>query len=149
MAGGRKRRGVSLWRVVPVLLLVVLCVGSVSGAVVADQTTLLGMGYLQSVQSGNTWVADLMGDHFSDQQGWHQRFYSQDIQRELSYLQNAELSNISATREQTLSGQWVTIVRFNWRVAGSTGAWNPAALRVKTDSWLFLPYIRAVEAINP
>src|SRR5438552_1289492 len=119
--------------VVLVVLAVVLCLGSVSVTIMADQTTLMGMAYLQTVHLGNAGAAELLGDHFSDDKTWHQKFYAQDIQRDMAYLQGSELSGVITTREQTLSGQWVTMVRFSWRKSGSTGAWTPAALRVKTD----------------
>ena len=131
------------------ILLEVLCLGSVTVNILADQTTLMGMAYLQTVHVGNTAAAELLGDHFSDDQTWHQRFYAQDIQRDMAYLQRAELSGVNSTREQTLSGQWVTMVRFSWRETGSTDAWTPAALRVKTDHWWFITYIRAVEPVDP
>jgi len=67
----------------------------------------------------------------------------------MAYLQGAELSGVTTTREQTLSGQWVTMVRFSWRKAGSTATWTPGALRVKTDHWWFFTYIRAVEDVEP
>ena len=130
-------------------LLLALCLGSITFTVMADQTTLLGVAYLQSVHTGNLWLAGLMGDHFSDDKGWHQRFYGQDIQRDADSLHSVELSGVSATREQTLSGQWFTMVRYKWRERGSSGPWHEGALRVKTDHWWFFTYIRAVEPTDP
>ena len=130
-------------------ILIVLCLGSASLTVMADQTTLLGVVYLQSVHTGNLWLAGLMADHFSDDKGWHQRFYGQDIQRDAGSLHDVELSEVSATREQTLSGQWVTMVRYKWRERGTSGPWHEGALRVKTDHWWFFTYIRAVEPTDP
>src|SRR5205085_2709453 len=98
---------------------------------------------------GNAGVAEFLGDQFSDNRTWQQRFYQQDIQRDISYLGGADVSDVSTSHEQTLSGQWVTVVRFNWREAGSQGSWTPAALRVKTDKWLVFTYIRAVEIMQP
>lgn len=141
----RRRVGCS----VLVVLFVVLCLGSVTVTIMADQTTLMGVAYLQTVHLGNAKAAELLGDHFSDDQTWHQKFYAQDIQRDMAYLQGAELSGVTTTREQTLSGQWVTMVRFSWREKGSTGSWTQGALRVKTDHWWFITYIRAVEVVEP
>jgi hypothetical protein len=147
-----KRRSSRLKRILLLALiplLIVLCLGSVTLTVMADRTTLLGVAYLQSVHTGNVWLAELMGDHFSDDRGWHQRFYGQDIQRDAGSLYDAELSDVSANREQTLSGQWVTMVRYKWRERGSSGPWHEGALRVKTDHWWIFTYIRAVEPIEP
>jgi hypothetical protein len=141
----RKRVGCA----VLVILSVILCLGSITVTVLADQTTLMGAAYLQAVHLGNANAAELLGDHFSDDKTWHQKFYAQDIQRDIGYLSNAELTGVTATREQTLSGQWVTMVRFSWRERGSSGAWTQAALRVKTDHWWFITYIRAVEVVEP
>jgi hypothetical protein len=139
-----KRVGIALLLV----LVVGLCLGSTSVLVMADQTTFMGVAYLNSVRSGNVGIAELLGDHFSDDSGWHQKFYATDIQRDMSYLHDAEVTNVIATREQTLSGQWVTIVRFNWREPGSTGDWHTGAMRVKTGRWLFITYINAVELVE-
>src|SRR5438309_11527201 len=126
-----KRRRVRLWQALLLALLLLLCVGSISAFVLADQTTMVGVLYLQAVNAGNDTAAQLLGDHFSDDQGWHQRFFEQDIRRDIGYLNGATLSGVTASREQTLSGQWVTMLRFNYRAPDST-AWSQAALRVKT-----------------
>ena len=130
-------------------LLVLLCLGSMVLVVVMDQTTMVGLVYLRAVNAGNSEAAQLLGDHFSPDSDWHQRFFEQDIQRDMDYLKGATLSNVTTSREQTLSGQWVTIVRFDWRDPASAGGWQPGALRVKTDKWWFLTYIRAVEVVQP
>jgi hypothetical protein len=126
-----------------------LCVGSIVLVVLMDQTSLVGTMYLRAINSGQAWAAEALGDQYSDQRDWHQRFYALDIQRDMSYLSGADITDVVTTREQTLSGQWVTMVRFNWRNASSLGNWRPAALRVKTDKWLVFTYIRAVEETVP
>jgi hypothetical protein len=140
-----KRPRRHLWKLLLLLPLLGLCAGSISLGVMADQTTFLGVAYLQSVHSGNTGLSELMGDHFSDDKDWHQRFFSQDIQRDTASLHDVELSDVSSAREQTLSGQWYTMVTYKWRPKGSTDPWNDGALRVKTDHWWIFTYIRAVE----
>ena len=136
-------------RALALLLLALLCAGSITLVVVMDQTTFVGLAYLRAVNGGNKWAAELLGDHYSEDRGWHQRFLSQDIDRDLGYLANSEVADVTASREQTLSGQWVTIVRFTWRGTESLGNWQRAALRVKTDNWLIFTYIRAVEITQP
>src|SRR3954447_9701386 len=98
----RRWRRVLLLALLPILLL--LCLGSATLTILVNQTGLLGVAYLQSVHTGNLDLANLMGDHFSDDQSWHQRFYSQDIQRDAASLRDLELSDVQTTREQTLSG---------------------------------------------
>ncbi len=115
---------------------------------VLDQTSALGYAYLGAVSTGNTWTAELLGDHYSDERAWRQRFYEQDIQRDVQWLQGAEISDIEAVREQTLSGQWVTMVYFKWRPGDTREPLRDAALRVKTEKWLLLNYIRAVELVD-
>jgi hypothetical protein len=115
---------------------------------VLDQTAALAHVYLSAVRTGNTSAAELLGDHFSDEKDWRQRFYEQDIQRDVEWLQGAEISDVTATREQTLSGQWVTMLRFKWRPAGSFEPPGDAVLRVKTEKWFLLSYIRAVELVD-
>src|SRR6266540_2757606 len=87
----RKRIGCA----VLVILFVALCLGSVTVTIMADQTTFLGAAYLQTVHLGNANAAELLGDHFSDDKTWHQKFYAQDIQRDMAYLQGAELSGVT------------------------------------------------------
>jgi hypothetical protein len=125
-----------------------MCIGSTALVFVLDQTTALANVYLSAVQSGNTSAAALLGDHYSDEKDWRQRFYEQDIQRDVQWLQGAEISDVSATREQTLSGQWVMMLRFKWRPAGSMKPPADAVLRVKTEKWFLLSYIRAVELLD-
>jgi hypothetical protein len=149
MENVRKPRRGHAWKLLLLLPLLGLCAASVTVTVIADQTSLLGVAYLQSVHTGNVGLADLMGDHFSDDKSWHQRFYGQDIQRDAAALHDLEVSDVSTTREQTLSGQWVTMVRYKWRERGSSNAWNESAMRVKTDHWWFFTYIRAVEPVDP
>ncbi len=126
-----------------------LCVGTIALVVLTDQTTFMGVAYLRAVNANSIWAAELLGDQYSKDRNWHQRFYKLDIQRDEGYLSGAELSDVTTSREQTLSGQWVTVVRFKWRGQTSLGNWQPAALRVKTDKWLVFTYIRAVEVAQP
>jgi hypothetical protein len=148
MEPDRKRRA-PIWKVLLLVFFVLGCLGSVAAVVMADQTTLMGVTYLQAVNSGNTWAAETLGDHFSPDSARNKVMLSLDIQRDLAYLHAAELRNVVSTRESTLSGQWVNIVRFEWREAGSTGPWNKLAMRVKLEKWLLLTYIRTVELIDP
>jgi hypothetical protein len=130
------------------VLLPLACIGSAALVFVLDQTTALGYAYLNAVQTGNTWAAEMLGDHYSDEKDWRQRFYQQDIQRDIQWLQGAEISEVTAAREQTLSGQWVTMLRFQWRPSGSLVPPEDATLRVKTEKWWLLNYIRAVELVD-
>ena len=130
------------------MLLPLACIGSAALVFVLDQTTALGYAYLNAVQTGNTWAAEMLGDHYSDEKDWRQRFYQQDIQRDIQWLQGAEISEVTAAREQTLSGQWVTMLRFQWRPSGSLVPPEDATLRVKTEKWWLLNYIRAVELVD-
>jgi hypothetical protein len=114
-----------------------------------DQTTMAGLVYLNAVNTGNRGAAELLGDHYSEDKDWHRRFLAQDITRDMDWLGGAELSDVAASREQTLSGQWVTVVRFQWRTPEVSSSWTPGALRVKTDSWMFVTYVRAVELVDP
>ena len=148
----RRRRRTRVWQVLLALLLLFACLGSSTLLFLLDQTTLAAQAYLQSVNSGNVGIAELMGDHYSEDRDWHQRFFRQDIQRDLEWLQGAHLTDVTTSREQTLSGQWVTILRFNYTPANPTNPNQaqprPAALRVKTDHWLLITYIRAVELLQ-
>jgi hypothetical protein len=135
-------------KVILLVLLPLVCIGSTALVFVLDQTTALAHVYLSAVQSGNTSAAELLGDHYSDEKDWRQRFYEQDIQRDVQWLQGAAISDVSAVREQTLSGQWVTMLYFKWRPAGSLEPPEDAALRVKTEKWFLLSYIRAVELVD-
>jgi hypothetical protein len=130
------------------VLLPLMCIASTSLVFVLDQTSALGYAYIHVVSTGNTWTAELLGDHYSGEKEWRQRFYQQDIRRDVQWLQGAEIRDIAATREQTLSGQWVTMVYFKWRPMGSIEPLQDAALRVKTEKWLLLNYIRAVELVD-
>ena len=135
-------------KAVLLVLLPLVCIGSTALVLVLDQTTALAHVYLNAVRTGNTSAAELLGDHYSDEKDWRQRFFEQDIQRDVQWLQGAEISDITATREQTLSGQWVTMLYFKWRPAGSLEPPEDAALRVKTEKWFLLSYIRAVELVD-
>src|ERR1051325_1264338 len=110
----RKRRFPRLrsWKALVVILFTLFFVGIISLVILMDQTTFVGMAYLRAVNSNNTWTAELLGDQYSEDRNWHQRFYQLDIKRDEEYLANAELSDVTTSREQTLSGQWVTVVRF-------------------------------------
>jgi hypothetical protein len=144
--GGRARRVVVA---VLVVLSVLACLGLSTLVVLLDQTALAAQVYLQSVSSGNPAFAEALGDHFSDQADWQMRFYKQDIQRDLEWLKGAEISEVTTAREQTLSGQWVTNLRFMYHEPGSPDQPRQVMLRVKTDKWLALTYIRAVEIVEP
>jgi hypothetical protein len=144
--GGRARRVVV---VVLVMLGVTACLGLSTLLVLLDQTALAAQVYLQSVSSGNPAFAEALGDHFSDQADWQMRFYKQDIQRDLDWLRGAEITDVTTAREQTLSGQWVTNLRFNYREQGSADPPRQVMLRVKTDKWLALTYVKAVEIVEP
>jgi hypothetical protein len=143
---GRARRVVV---VVLVMLGVTACLGLSTLLVLLDQTALAAQVYLQSVSSGNPAFAEALGDHFSDQADWQMRFYKQDIQRDLDWLRSAEITDVTTAREQTLSGQWVTNLRFNYREQGSADPPRQVMLRVKTDKWLALTYVKAVEIVEP
>jgi hypothetical protein len=143
-----RRPRARIWRALGLILLMLMCVGSIVLVVLMDQTSLVGMAYLRAVNSGQAWAAEILGDQYSDDRDWHQRFFQLDIQRDMSYLSGADITDVTTTREQTLSGQWVTVVRFNWRPT-DVGRWQPAALRVKTDKWFVFTYIRAVEEMAP
>src|SRR2546425_1274636 len=138
----RRRLRIRSWKALLLLLFTLFCVGTITLVILMDQTTLVGVAYLRAVNSNNSWAAEVLGDQYSDDRDWHQRFYKQDIQRDEGYLAGAELSDVTTSREQTLSGQWVTMVRFNWRGPASLNRWQPAALRVKTDKWLIFTYVR-------
>jgi hypothetical protein len=147
-----RRMRTRIWQVLIALLLLFACLGSSTLLFLLDQTSLAAQAYLQSVNSGNSGIAELMGDHYSDDRDWHQRFFHQDVQRDLEWLQGAHLTDVTTSREQTLSGQWVTILRFNYTPANPTtpnqAKPRPGALRVKTDHWLLITYIRAVELLE-
>ena len=144
--GGRARRVIVA---VLVVLGVVACLGFSTLLVLLDQTALAAQVYLQSVSSGNPAFAEALGDHFSDERDRQMRFYQQDIQRDLEWLRGADVSDVTPSREQTLSGQWVTNLRFKYRAQGSTDPPRQVMLRVKTDRWLAITYIRAVEIVEP
>lgn len=150
---GTERKPRRSWRKIAAAVLLALvvfaCVGSAAVLLVMDRTTAAGMVYLNAVSSGNTWAAEALGDHWSADQAQNMSFYEADIQRDTAWLRGAEITDATATREQTLSGQWVTMVRFNWRPTGSLDPPKKGALRVKTDSWLIVTYVRAVEVTDP
>jgi hypothetical protein len=132
-----------------IVLLLLLCGGTSLLLALLDQTSLAAQIYIQSINSGNSGIAEMLGDHFSEQQDLNRRFYALDIQRDLDRFRNAQITDLTTSREQTLSGQWATIVRFNYRPSGSSDPPQPAALRVKTDTWFVFTYIRAVEVASP
>ena len=132
-----------------VVLLFFVCAGTSVLLALLDQTALAAQIYIQSINSGNSGIAEMLGDHFSDQQDLNRRFYALDIQRDLDRFRNAQISDLTTSREQTLSGQWATVIRFNYRSTGSPGQPRSAALRVKTDTWFVFTYIRAVEVASP
>lgn len=144
--GGRARRVVVG---VLVVLGVLGCMALSTLLVLLDQTSLAAQLYLQSVSSGNPAIAEALGDHWSDERDWQMRFYQQEIQRDLEWLRGADISDVTTAREQTLSGQWVTNLRFMYRAQGSTDPPRQVMLRVKTDRWLAITYIRAVEIVEP
>lgn len=146
MARGSMARRIG--KAVLLVLLPLVCIGSTALVFVLDQTTALAHVYLNAVRTGNTSTAELLGDHYSDEKDWRQRFYEQDIQRDVQWLQGAEISDVRAVREQTLSGQWVTMLYFKWRPAGTLEPHRDAVLRVKTEKWFLLSYIRAVELVD-
>jgi hypothetical protein len=151
--GERGERRVGRARRILVALLVVLGIGACLGlstlVVLLDQTALAAQVYVQSISSGNPAFAEALGDHFSDQHEGQMALYKMDIQRDLDWLRGAEISDITTSREQTLSGQWVTNLRFKYRAAGSPDPPRQVMLRVKTDRWIALTYIRAVEIVEP
>ncbi len=138
-----------LAKVLLLILLPLMCIGSTALLLLLDQTSAAGLVYLSAVNTGNTWTAELLGDHYSDDKGWHQRLFQQDIQRDEGWLKGAEISDVTTTREQTLSGQWVTMLRFKWHAADSVEPPRDVALRVKTDNWLILTYVRTVKVVGP
>jgi hypothetical protein len=147
-----ERRGGKARRVVIgalVVLGVLGCMGLSTLLVLLDQTSLAAQLYLQSVSSGNTALAETLGDHWSDERDGQMAFYKLDIQRDLDWLQGAEISDVTTAREQTLSGQWVTNLRFKYRAQGNPDPPRQVMLRVKTDRWLAITYIRAVEIVEP
>ncbi len=135
-------------RAILLVLLPIVCIVSAALMAALDQTTALGYAYLSAISTGNTWAAELLGDHYSGEKDWRKRLYELDIQRDAGWLQGAEISDVTAAREQTLSGQWVTLLRFKWRPAGSAEPPHDALLRVKTEKWLLLNYIRTVELVD-
>ena len=144
--GGRARRMVIGALVV---LGVLGCMGLSTLLVLLDQTSLAAQLYLQSVSSGNTAVAEALGDHWSGEREGQMAFYKLDIQRDLDWLRGADISDVTTAREQTLSGQWVTNLRFKYHAQGSPEPPRQVMLRVKTDRWLAITYIRAVEIVEP
>jgi hypothetical protein len=132
-----------------IFVLFFVCAGSSLLVFLLDQTSLAAQIYIQSINSGNSGIAEMLGDHFSDQQDLNRRFYALDIQRDLDRFHNAQITDLTTSREQTLSGQWATVIRFNYRPSGSSSQPQPVALRVKTDTWFVFTYIRAVEVASP
>lgn len=116
--------------------------------VLLDQTSLAAQVYIQSINSGNAGIARTLGDRFSDEGDLHRRFLDLDIRRDLDWLSDADITGLTTAREQTLSGQWATILRFNYRPHNSPDPARPATLRVKTDRWFVFTYIRAVEIVD-
>jgi hypothetical protein len=114
-----------------------------------DQTALAANVYLQAVSSNNKGLAMLLADHYTQNSEGQRASYEFDLERDLGWLGGASVSSVEATREETLSGQAVTVLRFNWRPAGGNSPPEPAALRVKTERWFVVTYIRAVEIIDP
>ncbi len=145
----KPRRHFRLWLWLASLLFALACAGSFSLLVAADQTAFLGLTYVNAISSGNTDLAEFLGDHFSENKGWNRQSLALDIQRDSVWLNGAELSDVTTSREQTLSGQWVTMVRFKYRGMHSSAPWQEAALRVKIDRWYLLPYVRVVEIAEP
>ncbi len=148
-ASANPRRRFRLWLWLAAFLFALSCAGSFALLVAADQTAFLGLTYVNAISSGNTALAEFLGDHFSENKGWNRQSLALDVQRDSLWLKGAELSNVTTSREQTLSGQWVTMVRFKYRGVRSSGPWRDAALRVKTDAWYLLPYVRVVEIAEP
>ena len=144
-----KRRWRRLFAWLGSILAALLCVGCAALAILMDQTALAANVYLQAVNSNNKGLAMLLADHYTENAAGQRALYELDLDRDLALLSGVTLTNIETTREQTLSGQWVTILRFNWRPAGSNGAFVPWVLRVKTDRWFVVTYVRAVEVISP
>src|SRR6476620_4360387 len=138
-----------LWRPILLIALVVLCAGAAVLAAFIDQPALLGNAYLQAVVSGNEEGVNLIADHFSDDQKLNRFFLGEDFKRDSEYLAHAEIGDVRTERTQTLSGQWVTLLRFKYRPEGLAAPWKEGALRIKTDSWLVLTYLRAVEQVEP
>jgi hypothetical protein len=114
-----------------------------------DQTALAANVYLQAVGSNNKGLAMALGDHYTSNAEGQRAIYELDIDRDLDWLGGASISDVQATREETVSGQTVTILKFKWRPVASGSAPEEAALRVKTDRWFVVTYIRAVEVIDP
>ena len=102
---------------------------------------------LQAVQGGNTSVAEALGDHYSENRAANSQLYEMDLQRDIGWLRGAQVASVTTSREQTLSGQWATVLRFDWR-PDSSAQWRHATLRVKTERWLLITYIRAVELVE-
>jgi hypothetical protein len=145
MYAPRKRRKLPLWQALALILVILLCASFTTMVILLDQTTALGMAYLRAVNTGNAQAAELLADHYDNTTTAQQTRYTLDIQRDIARFGDAELSDIETQRGQTMSGQWVTALRFKYRPSGSTGAWSTALLYVKTEKWFLLPYIRAVE----
>src|SRR5437868_12989506 len=101
-----RRPRIQFWKALLLMFCALLCVGTITLVVLMDQTTLVGVAYLRAVNADSNWAAELLGDQYSEDRVWHQRFYEQDIQRDEGYLAGAELSDVTTSREQTLSGQW-------------------------------------------
>ncbi len=136
-------------RVALALPLALACAGSCALLAALDQTALAGLVYLQAVNTGNPDVAMLLGDHYTSDMQSNQALLALDVHRDIGWLAGARVSEVTTSREQTLSGQWVTVVRFKWQAANSKAPPAPAALRVKTDRWLIFTYVRAVEVVEP
>ncbi|HKP52421.1 MAG TPA: hypothetical protein VJ183_07195 [Chloroflexia bacterium] len=151
MSGEKATRKLKLraWQVILATLVLLICVASALLVALMDQTTLLGNAYVTAISSGNEGLAELLGDHFSENNVANQQLLRQDIRRDLAWLGGKELSDVTATREQTLSGQWVTVVRFSYKPPNSNEAPRNGTLRVKTDKWWLLTYVRTVEVVQP
>jgi hypothetical protein len=114
-----------------------------------DQTALAANVYLQAIGSNNKGLAMALGDHYTSNAEGQRAIYELDVDRDLEWLGGATISEVQATREETVSGQSVTILKFQWRPAGSSSVPEEAALRVKTDRWFAVTYIRTVEVMDP
>jgi|SRR5687768_1709607 len=145
----RKRRGGRILAWLGATLAALACGGCALLAILMDQTALAANVYLQAVSSNNKGLAMLLADHYTQNAEGQRASFEFDLDRDLGWLGGAEVADVEAAREETLSGQKVTVVRFNWRPAGSNGPQAPAALRVKTERWFVVTYIRTVEVIDP
>jgi hypothetical protein len=125
------------------------CVGCAALAMLLDGTALAANLYLGAVSSNNRDLALLMADHYSQRGEANRALYGLDLSRDIAWLGGATISDVQATRDTTLSGQTVTLLTFKWRPAGSSGPLQNGALRVKTERWFALTYIKTVEIAGP